>query len=252
MAERDKQSTQHDRSESLGQQHPYQHIQQPYQHIQQPTQQPFQQAQMSPNNAQIMHQMEKMEIRMQYNQQITELKQSFMMDKLSNIPNYQTPPMLSYPVPQFTQMYPYNQPPNWGSMSTATPAFGNLQQAMGLTMPTATARFMYPNASGTMDPGANRYIANPQMQSREKPAPRKQTQNVSSEQKEATSQPKPQNQPNQNPARGKTANATSTPADQSSDAQPEPQESFLQAAGPTNHMTNQHHHSTSEPTTSKI
>ncbi len=234
------------------------YVPQGQQPVHQPLQQQMHQAQLPPSNQQLLHQMEKMEIRMQYNQQISELKQSFMMDRLSNIPNYQ-PPMFSYPAPQPPQAYASGHLPYWGPSPATTPAI-SLQQAMGLTVPTG-ARPMYPSASGYMNPNANRYIPNPQMQSAEKPSPRVRPLHVSPTRPTTASQsgaqkPKPQENvdlTSQGATASKSTYQSSTPmAHQQAASQ---RDSFLQAAGPTNHEThtnsNPNHPSSLEPTTSK-
>ncbi len=216
-------------------------------------------------NMQLMHQMEKMEIRMQYNQQLTDLRQSFMMDKLNSIQNFQ-PPVPSYSALQFPQVQPSNVHPWWGTPATTTPAFA-MQQAMGFTIPTG-ARPMYPNASGYMHPSTNRYMPNPQMQQQEKSTPRVQPVNQSP-QRQTQPSAAPQQQPQQpkaftasptrsqqptskinSGARPKTNQDSQNSATSSSTQQPE--DSFLQAAGPTNHMTQNSNLSTSEHTTSRM
>ncbi len=199
---------------------------------------------------------------MQYNQQITELKQSFMMDKLSNI---QSPPVISYPAPQLPQVYSSSHLPYWGPSPATTPAF-NLQQAMGLTIPTG-ARPMYPSASGYMNPNANRYMPNPQMQPAEKLSPRvhpvhvsptrPKTASQSETQKSAAKKPNPQEKVDltgQGTAAPRAAHQHSPPVAQPTGAR-QRDSSFLQAAGPTNHEThttsNPNHLSSSEPITSK-
>ncbi len=203
------------------------------------------------SNLQILHQMEKMEIRMQYNQQISDIRQSFMMEKLNNLQNHPSP-AYGYPGMQFPQLQSPSLHPWWGSAPVATsPSFAT-QQAMGLTIPSG-ARPVYPNANGNMHPSMNRYMPNPQMQPSDKTTPRVKPINVSPRRSQAEKKSETQKKAESNAPTSthNVSNLTPEPAKQPSDARRK--DSFLQAAGPTNHMTqDQNPLSRSEPTTSKM
>ena len=226
-----------------------------YQPFQHPQTLPFS----SPNNTQIMHQMELMQQQLKHNQEINDLKQSIVLDKLANLQNMQSPPVYNYPAlpPSYQYVQATRQPTWWGStpVAPAIPTYA-VQTIMGANAPSG--------AKPAYTSYANRYIPNPKAESQDAPPLRAQPQNIS-----------PRDQPREQHMKSQPKTKSSSQASNSEPREPQHQtdgniekqaaestnlpsgtrpKSFLQATGPTNHKTNNQTHqpSTSEPTTSRM
>ncbi len=205
----------------------------------------------TPNNAQILHRIELMQMEMKlsqqemkHNQELNNMKQSYMLDKVMTMQSSQAPPVLFQPPLQYSYpgIHSARQPTWWGPAppTWTTPAYTS-QQMSGSYM------------SGSSRP-VNRYIPNPlpnpvntQPQSHSADtmrtnAPGDQHQGSAQPQPEATAQEVPRDTKHRSMATPQSEGSSTDQASRTEDmrgkgAQPK-ENSFLYPTGPTNHMTN--------------